>query len=90
MNRKRTNRVKNNKPTAKDNLVQISSAVVYGLKFFSSYEETTSKRTFLKCKPTITFDEEKLYIDYTDCLDDESISNTQNVFQDLKLGSKEA
>ena len=87
MNRKRTNRVKNNKPTAKDNLVQISSAVVYGLKFFSSYEETTSKRTFLKCKPTITFDEEKLYIDYTDCLDGESISNTQNVFQDLKLGS---
>jgi len=87
MSRKRTNRVKNNKPTAKDNLIQISSAVVYGLKFFNSYNETTSKRTFLKCKPTITFDEKKLYIDYTDCLDGESISNIQNVFQDLKLGS---
>jgi hypothetical protein len=87
MSRKRTNRVKTNKPTAKDNLIQISSAVVYGLKFFNSYEETSPKRTFMKCKPTVTFDEEKLYIDYTNCLDSDSFANIENIFDNLTLGS---
>jgi hypothetical protein len=87
MNRKRTNRVKTNKPAAKDNLIQISSSVVYGLKFFDSYKETSPKRTFMKCKPTVTFDEEKLYIDYTNCLDSDSFANIENIFDNLTLGS---
>jgi len=87
MSRKRTNRVKTNKPSAKDNLIQISSSVVYGLKFFDSYKETSPKRTFMKCKPTVTFDEEKLYIDYTNCLDSDSFANIENIFDNLTLGS---
>ena len=87
MIRNRTTRpVKNNKPTAKDNLIKISSAVAYGLKFFDSNEEITPLRTFLKCKPTIVFDGSNLFIDYSACQSPDTITNLNNVLEDLKPG----
>jgi len=87
MIRNRTTRpVKNTKPTAKDNLIKISSAVVYGLKFFDSNEEITPNRTFLKCKPTVVFDGTNLFIDYSSCKSQDTLHNLNHVLEDLKPG----